>query len=171
MMTLENIDGLTRKYADAHGTLSDLVCALNDTIEHLKREALPAIRKAAASAMERRGNLEAAVQGAPELFATPRTVVMHGVRVGYRKQKGTIRWENEQRVCELVHKLFPDRVKELLHVEETPNKTALNGLALMELRKLGVEVTEDSDKVVIEPARSDVDKLVAALLKGQPAEG
>ena len=53
----------------------------------------------------------------------------------------------------------------MIRTVEEPVKDALAQLPAADLRKLGVQVEEAGDHVYIKAADSDVDKLVAAILK------
>lgn len=163
-MQLNEIERLTKEYADSYDSLAETVTDLNRDIETLKRARLAAIRRQVRAAAERKARLVEAVKLAPDLFVKPRTYVFHGVKVGLQKEKGTVVWESEEDVLRLIKKHFPDRL-ELIKVTEKPSKQALNNLTVAELRKLGVESVEAHDSVVVAPADSNVDKIVAALCK------
>jgi hypothetical protein len=95
--------------------------------------------------------------------------MLHGVKVGYQKQPGAIEIADEADTIERIRKMFADNknmLRQLIKTTEKPIKDALSGLSGEKLQKLGVKVTEDTDKVIIKPADSEVDKIVDALLKG-----
>lgn len=164
-MHLTDLDLLTKKYADAHTQLSDLVGALNDTIERLKRDAAPALKKAVALAVERKANLTQAIDGNRALFEKPRTHLLHGIKVGLQKQRGGLAWGDDAKVVERIERLFKDNAPNYLHIKKTPDRQTLNGLPVCQLRQLGIELLADQDAVLIKPTASDIDKLVDALLK------
>lgn len=172
MTTLSEIEQKTKLFSDAHGDLCSAVSDLNGKIEALKRAAIPAIKRAVERAAERKSALAALVESAPELFEKPRTVIFHGVKVGFKKQPGGLDWKDSGRVVELIRKHYTEEEAEtLMHVVCNPDKTALSKLSAAELKKLGVEVTADSDAVLIKPAANDVEKIVNALLKEAEAGG
>lgn len=170
MADLAEIDGKTRRYAEARRALSDAVHVLDAEVQALKRRRLPHIRRKALRAAEARAELKAALADSPELFQKPRTLTLHGVKVGYAKAKGKIVVEDAARVVALVRKHFPERFDDLVKIEEKPVKAALNQLSTAELRKIGCTVTEAGDEVVIKPVDGDVDRLVDALLKEADGE-
>lgn len=159
--TLAEIEKRTRAYADARDVLSGYVTTLNDKIETAKRNALADIKRAVNRTAEREAELRFTIETAPELFERPRTVIFHGVKVGFQKGKGTLEVPDEDRTRALVRKLFPD----CLRVKESLNKEALADLAVADLKRVGVNVTETGDVVVIKPTDTAVDKIVNALLK------
>jgi len=167
MMTLPDLELLTRKYADARGRLAGLITELNDIIERAKRERLARVKELVAVAAEREANLRSAIEGSPELFEKPRTLIFHGVKIGYVKQRGKIEWDDPDRVVELIRAHFNERG--LLRVSYVPDRASLAGLTVAELKKIGCRATEDGDKAVVLPVDSEVDKIVSALLKDAAA--
>lgn len=164
-VSLAAIEGKARLYADRRDDLAGVVRVLNDQVEALKRSALPEIKRAVARAAEAHGKLRDLVEGAPGLFVKPRTVIFHGIKVGFEKGKGKLVFENGDRVCELINKHFPELTEALIIVSQAPNRKALGELAAADLKRLGVTVEDTGDQVVIRPTDTAVDKVVNALLK------
>jgi hypothetical protein len=157
--TLNEIDALTKKYADTRGALTDIVAALKFEQEQVLRNYLARIKGLVKEGKEREAALRAAIEASPELFAKPRTLILHGIKVGFRKASG-----------KLIRKHFPEKFDVLVKTEETPVKKALGTLSAAELKKLGIEVSDTGDVVEIKDTTSDVDKLVKALLKEEEPE-
>lgn len=170
MPSLTEIEVLTKRYADAHTVLCDHVAALNAELEAIKRARLRCLKIAVNAAAEHKAALSAAIQDSPDLFVKPRTVVCHGVRVGYQKGKGVLNWDDPDTVVDRIERLFKDQADVLITTTKVPNKTALLALTAGELKRLGCTVTGDGDAVVIRPTDSEVDRIVAALLKDAEAE-
>jgi len=164
-MTLAEIEKLTHEYAAARAILKDHVDALEEEIAQLKRRKLPQIRRTAERAAEMLQALRRAVEESPELFERPRTVIFHGIRVGYMKGRGEIVWEDTSTVIKLIKKHFPDQVETLIKVTETPIKSALAQLSASDLKRIAVTVVESGDQVVIKPADSEIDRIVDAMLR------
>jgi len=169
-VTLNQIDTKARAYSDARDRLRELCAALEDGMKALRQEHLPGIRRALNRAAEAEAALEALVEQAPELFVKPKTVILHGIRVGFVKSKGKIEFSDADRVVALIKKHFPDQADVLIATTEKPVKDALNGLTAADLRKLGINVVEGDDAVYIKPADSALDKMVDALLKAATEE-
>lgn len=165
MTDMTQIEKLTRHYADRRGALAAEVQEVEDQVEKIKRRHLPRIKQLVNRTAEAHDRLAAAIEESPELFEKRRTLVIAGVRVGFTKGKGKIEWDSEDRVVERIHRHFPDRVEDLIKVTEKPVRAALQQLSTQELRKLGCEITDTGDYVVIKPTDGSVDKLVDALLK------
>jgi len=165
--SLSDIERLTKSYADARDDLGRQVTRLNFSIEAIKRDNLPAIKKLVNRAAEREASLRAAIEGAPGLFVQPRTVIFHGIKCGYRKGSGGIAWDDDDKVVELIEKLFKDQEQRDLLIKTTkrPIKKALQQLDVADLKKIGCTVEETGDQVFVKAVDSAVDKLVNALLK------
>lgn len=169
-MSMENIENLTRDYADARSSLAARVQAYQDELEKVKRRLLPGIKRAAEAAAAAGDRLHAELERHPELFVKPKSVILHGIRVGYQKAKGAIAWDDEEKVVALIHKHFPDQADVLIKVTEKPVKSALQQLQAADLKRLGVTIVETGDSVLIKAVDGEVEKLVDALLKAETAE-
>jgi len=165
MATLAEIEKLTREYAMARSQLRERVWELEDKINELKKKAIPVIRRAAEVAAQRQAVLKSAIEESPELFQRPKTMILHGIKIGYQKKKGKIEWEDDAVVVKLIKKHFPERWETYVKVTEKPLKSALENLSVSELKKIGVKVEETGDVVVIKSTDSEIDRLVDALLK------
>lgn len=162
---LEMIETATRLYAQTREVLADKVRRLEAEMEAIKRQRLPGIKAALARAAEAEGKLRQVIEAAPELFERPRTVILHGVKVGYRKATGKLVWDDPDQVVALIRKHYPDQADVLIVIREMPSKSALAQLTATDLKRVGVRVIETGDEVVIAPTDSEVDKLVEALLE------
>ena len=166
MTTMEQIETKAKAHAQAREKLAEIVSALHEGIEALKRSHMPRLKAAVNRAAETSEALQALIEAAPELFVKPKSVIFHGIKLGYQKEKGKIEWDDQERVIKLIRKHFPELADTLIATTEKPSKDALNGLTAEQLKKIGVTVTSDSDAVFIRATDSEVDKMVNALLKG-----
>jgi hypothetical protein len=167
MATLSEIEILAKQLADARLNLKEGLDELESEMAAIKKKFLPAIRRAVEKAAQRHEALRGAVEEAPELFVRPKTVIFHGIRLGYQKARGEIVWENTDQVIKLIKKNFPDQAETLIQVTEKPMKTALAQLSVADLKKIGVTVIETGDEIFIKPTDSEIDKLINALLKDE----
>jgi len=170
MANLADIERGAKKYADARNHLASIVETMNQGIETIKRDNIKRLKKAVADAAEQHDALKALIETAPGCFVKPRSVVFHGIKLGFAKGKGKIEWDDPDQVVRLIKKHFPEQADVLIATTEKPAKEALNGLTAAELKKLGISVTDGGDAVFIKPADSAVDKMVDALLKDATAE-
>lgn len=165
MATFHEIEQQTKEYAAARKDLRDRVLGLNDEIEKIKRQRLPGIKKAAEMAGTAHVALRLKLEESPELFKRPRTITIHGIKVGFQKLVGELSWVDDAAVVKAIKKLLPDGWDAYIKVTEKPLKKPLAGLPAAELKKCGITVSNDTDEVLIKSTDSDIDKLVAAMLK------
>lgn len=165
-MNIETIEKHAGDYAADRAHLAAIVGRMNAEIEAIKAKYLPPIRVAVRHVAERHDTLRAAIEDGQDLFVKPKTRVLMGVKVGYRKQKGSVTFADEAAVIERIKRLLPEEQAALLiRVRESLDKNACYDLAVPDLKRLGIGVERDEDIPVIKPADSEVDKLVDALLK------
>jgi NhaP-type Na+/H+ and K+/H+ antiporter len=155
---------------EARQRLEERALVLQDLIAEAQRSMLPGIRRAVAAVAEADAKVLAALQAAPGLFVRPKSVVFHGLQVGYKKGTGTIEIDDAGQVVKLIRKHLPDQFDVLVKVKETPIKAAIRNLTGAELQKIGVKVQSAGEVVFLTDATDSVDKLVKALLKGVESE-
>jgi len=163
-VTPAELDVLAYKYSTDRMELSKRVATFQDQIAAINRRFLPGIKAAASRATDSQALLRDAIEGSPDLFVKPRTMTLHGIKVGYQKGKGKIEFDDPERVVELIEKLLPDLVSALIETKRVPVKDALKNLSVKDLRRIGCTVEETGDQIVIKAADSEVDKLVARIL-------
>ncbi len=166
MTQITDIERRAQTFAEARAAVAAIVTELHDGIETLKRTHMPSLKKAINRMAEKHDQLKTQIEANPALFTRPRTVIFHGVKVGYKKGAGSITFSDADQVIKLIRKHMPEQADVLIATTEKPVKDALGQLTAAELKKLGVTVADAGDQVVIKPTDSEVDKLVDALLKG-----
>lgn len=164
-MSLTTIDQQTRQYAAARRTLADRIQALEDQLTALKRRKMAGIKSALALMVDSHDLLTQTLADNPDQFQKPRTLIIDGIKVGYRKQKGKIIIASAESTCKHIHHKLPDQAHLLIETTEKPVKAALEQLSGADLKKIGVTLTEDTDQTLIKPTDSALDKLVDALIK------
>ncbi len=167
MFTMNDIDKMCRDYSETRENLTGRVSALEEELEAVRKKHMVGIRRTIGIAAERSATLRAAIEVSRELFGRPKTVVLHGIKVGYAKGRGKIDWTDDDIVVRLIKRHFPDQAEILIKTEKTPIKSALNNLTVQELKKIGVTAEETGEMIVVRPVDTDVDKIVKALLKDQ----
>jgi hypothetical protein len=167
MKTLAEIEILARQLADARQNLRDGLDEFESETSAIKKKFMPALRRAVEKTAQRHEALRQAIAEAPELFVKPKTVIFHGIRLGYQKSKGEITWEDESQVLKLIKKHFPDDWETYVKATEKVMKSALAGLPVSDLKKIGVTVVETGDEVFIKSTDSEIDKMIDTLLKDE----
>ena len=170
MTTLADLEKRAKALADARELLAGIVGDLEMSIEALKRDSMRDLKAAVRAWSEQHDRMKTLIEENPDLFKKPKSVVMHGIKLGYRKGTGGIEFDDAEQVVKLIRKNFPEQFDVLVKVKETPVKDALAQLTVAELKKLGVTVEETGDEVFIKPTDGAVDKLVAALMKSATEE-
>jgi hypothetical protein len=170
MATLGEIELLTKDYSESYSKLSDKVRDLNDEIDSAKRKHMRYIKSFAEDALERKSKLSNAIEDSKDLFDKPKSIVIHGMKVGLQKGKGKITVPDEEKTILLIKKNLPDQAEILVKTEEKLVKSALENLSAGDLKKVGLNIVESTDSVIIKPTGSDIDKIVTALLKEDPKE-
>ena len=170
MATMTEIEAAAKVARDARNRLGERAAVLQGSIEELKRRHIPGLKTAVAKVADADAQLLALLQAAPHLFVRPRTVVFHGIKIGYKKGAGKIEIADPEAVVKLVRKHFPEQFDLLVKTTERPIKKTLQELSAAELKKLGITVEATGDVCFIADATDAVDKLVAALLKGEEEE-
>ena len=170
MATMNEIDRGAKLYRDAREVLTSHVNALNDDVEKARRTHLPNIKRAVERVRTNESELRRLINDSPEHFDKPKTQVLHGIRVGFKKGAGKLEFDDADQVVKLIRKHFAEQFDLLVKVTERPNKEALSQLTVAELKKLGIEVQSTGDVVFIKDTVSDIDKLVAAMLKQDEEE-
>ncbi len=170
MPSIGDIEKRTKEFSESRERLSTLVRSLEDEINAAKRRRLPSIKQSVKAVMERHSILKAALEEGRELFMKPKTMIFHGVKVGFQKAKGKISWADDDQVVKLIKKHLPDQADVLIKTTEKPIKNALENLPAADLKRIGVTVEETSDQVVIKSTDSEIDKFVDALLKEEDPE-
>lgn len=170
MSTMNEIETRAKAFSEARTKLAEFVAELQAGIDALKRDHLPRVKRALNRAAQLQTELQGLVADAPDSFVKPRTVILHGIKVGFEKGKGAIDFEDADKVVELIEKKLPELFDTLVQTTKKPLKTALKNLSVKDLKSIGCTVEETGDQVVVRAVDRDVDKLVTALLKGAVEE-
>lgn len=170
MASLADIERFTKAFADGREDLSNRVRTLEEELQAVKKKHLAGIKRSAAKVAEEQHALKTAIQDSKSLFVKPKTMILHGIKIGFQKAKGKISWKVDEQVVKLIKKYFPDQEDILIKKTEKPSKDALQNLPAADLKRLGITVEDTGDVVLIKSTDSEIDKFVDALLKDEAAE-
>ena len=162
-MTLNEIETLAQRYAQAAHAAADLVTAAEAEMHTIKTRYVSQLRLHAANVADARAALIQAIESNPALWESPRTRVLHGVKVGMQKQPGALTWSSEARVIEKIKEHYVDEIGVLIKTTEKPVKDALARLPAADLKRLGITVVDSGDAVVVKLVAGDVEKLLKTL--------
>lgn len=160
------IDPLARQYADAQMDLDRLTNELKVQIDAIVRKHWPELKRATTRAAERFEALRAEVTAARPAFVSPKTRILHGVRCGFQKAQDKVEPLNEENTIALIKKRLPDQAGVLISTTESLVMSAIKQLTDDELKQIGCKRTEGKDEPTVKFADTDLDKVVAALMKG-----
>lgn len=169
-VTMTEIEAKTHKLAEARAQAQYILGAMQEGIDAIKKSELPKLRRAMQKANEHHEALKAMVEASPELFAKPKTVILHGIRVGYQKGKGSIVFDDADTCVAAIQKHLPDMEEQLIRWTGKPIKEALNQLDVATLKKIGCRVVDTGDSIVIKAVDSEFDKLAEAMMRDQTEE-
>lgn len=161
--TIQNLENAALAHAKARDILAERIRAIEEDQQKILRRRRAGLRSALAEFDTTRQVLMNHVVDNPQLFKRPRTRIMHGLRVGFMKQKGKVIVSNVEKSIAAIKKLFPNKAESLINVNLTLPKTGLAQLTADELKRIGVQVTADTDAPVIKSTDSDIDKLIKAI--------
>lgn len=165
---MQDIENKTKAFADARTELADRLGALRDEQEATKRRLMKGIKNALERMQGTHGDLYAAIEQNPALFDKPKTRILHGIRVGWMKQRGKLGIANPVTfIAALRKRLGVKKAKAYIKTTEAPISAALTTLPAETLAKCGATLSDDIDAVVIKAADGDLDKLIDALI-GDP---
>lgn len=171
-MTLLEIESLAKAYAERRALLAGRLTALEHALAVVKRQHLKDVKRQVALTAECELVLRNAIAGSPDLFEKPKTQLLHGIKVGYRKGVGGLDWEDDADVVTKIEKYFDDaeEAARYLIVKKKPSADALEGLDASTLKKFGIVVVETGEQVVVKAVESDVERLVKLLLRDALAD-
>lgn len=159
------IDVTAKKYAGAHAALASHVAKLEAEIAAAKARHLDTIRLAAGRCSQLQADLEALIASRPHLFEKPRSMTLHGIRLGIQKGKGRVEYDDEEKLVARIRDVFSDdKAEALLRTVSSPIIEALMQLPGDELKKLGVRIVSAGDQPFVKAADTETDKLVKMLL-------
>jgi hypothetical protein len=170
MTQLTDIEKASKVLAERREALKLYVNSLQSGLEALKKQHLPAIRKALDQAETAHGALLQLVRDNPELFAKPKSQTFHNIRCGYRKQPGQMVIGDAKKVVERIEKMFDGNdevLAQLLITTKRPSVEGLESLDAATLKKLGVTVTHDSDVAFVKALDTELDTLVKTAVGGE----
>ena len=157
------IDKAAAAYADARQATDVIVTALTEALEAIKRDYLADMRAAVARAAEAHEKLKALLVEYPDQFVKPKTVVTHGLQIGYRQTSATVVVADEPHSVALVEKLMPELADALIVTEKKLIKQPLRSLTDEQLKLIGAYRTDAANEVTIKPVDGEVEKFVNKL--------
>ena len=165
-MDLKTITHHAAEFDAASAILRDAVCIFEHELQDVQREHRKPIADALKVVIRTRRALCSAIECAPGLFTKPKSLVLHGVKCGYRKEVDAVEIPDMDASIAAAKELFKgEDSNPVLVTKESLSVAALKKLTAEQMDLLGVELVPGGDSVFCEPVEGDADKLVAALVK------
>lgn len=162
--TLPDIEKGAKHFAQTHAAVADLVKTIEAEKAAVDARYERALEALVAACADDRKILHDLIVAAPELFEKPRTLVLSGVKVGFRKGAGGLQIENEPRTIDLIEKHLAEQADILIHTEKTVVLKALRELDVKDLMQIGCRIEGVGDVPVLS-IQNETAKRVAALIK------
>lgn len=163
-VTLDQIEPQCERYESESARLEQLIAGLEAELEVVKQKHLRGIKRQAGVVAGCEAELLSLIEEAPELFIRPRTMTLHGVKIGYTASPGRVEFADEAAVIERIKQLRAKDADTLIRQTEEVNKEALRRLSAAELAQLGCRVAGAGDAVVLKRTGGEVEKLVNKLI-------
>lgn len=163
-MSMDQIEQQAERFAECREQLSQTCAQMHAEMNKVKAHYLSDMRRWAAAAHLERDHLYNAIEASPELFKKPKTKILHGIKCGYRKMPGQVKFDDEETVINRITKALPNQAAALIKTKRTLDKTALQKLSAAELKKLGVSIVDVDDTMIAKPVDDEFQKVIDALL-------
>lgn len=163
-MDLETIEQLAGEYSRRREELSQIVSNMEQDIARIKREYKKVLSVNIAKTAEAHDKLQASIEEGRDLFQKPKSRKFHNIKVGLQKQKGKVVISDEEKTIKRIEDLLPeDQAELLIRITKSVDKQACYNLVAGDLKRLGIQIQDDVDEVLIKPL--DVNKIIDALIR------
>lgn len=162
---LNDLETAAKEFSAASKILRNIKEELDTEIDAVKEKYSVAFSEATRKAGEAYQMLFTLVESSKELFSDKKSMSINNVKFGYRKKTGTIEIDNEEFTINKLHELFPENADMYLFKKTSISKKALNNLTATDLKKIGVNVIQDSSEAFVKLTDDEVQKLIDALVK------
>ena len=165
MSGLERIGKLCAAYAEAHKALQTAAGEVREAQAAVLRKRADSLRRLSEAAATARETLLAEVQDSAGLFSKPKTRTIEGVKVGFRKQTGSVHIADTEATVDAVWETMPERAGVLIRTTDTPQKPALRALPAHEREAVGVVVDDDENVPFAKISNGDGTGELAAIVQ------
>jgi hypothetical protein len=165
-MNLAQIELRCGSYDVESAKLEEQIGALETDLEAVKQKHIKGLKRQAAVVANLEAELHSAVERSPALFVKPRTITVHGVKVGFTFSNGKLVWDCEDAtVVDLIKQEFGRSAGAYLITEEKPRKDMLKTLEPEKLKKIACRIDGEGDVVIVKRVAGDVEKLINKLIE------
>jgi len=166
VLPLADIEARCAAYDKVCIQMEDIIDDLEQSLQAVKASYLRRLKNQAATVAAHEAELRAALERAPQLFQSPRTMVIHGVKVGFIASKGKLTWDidDSQLIVRIKNEFGTRAAFNYLHVKETPDKEALRAIP-EKWKDLGCYLDGIGDAIVLSRVDGEVSVLMDRLVK------
>lgn len=162
---LTDLENAAKEFSAASKILRNIKEELDTEIDAVKAKYSAAFADASKNAGEAYQMLLTLVEDSEELFLDKKSMSINNVKFGYRKKSGKIEIDNEEFTINKLQELFPENADLYLSKKISVSKKALDSLTAAELKKVGVNVIQDTSEAFVKLTDDEVQKLIDALVK------
>ena len=162
---LSDIEKAARDFSAKSKTLRNYHEQLNSEVDAIKSKYLEDIKAASIEAGESYQMLLTLINDASDLFKDKKSMTVSGVKFGYQKKKGKLEIINEDATISKLKELYGDNASLYINTKTSIVKKALDSLPASDLKKLGVNIVQDSDVAFVKLTDDEVQKLIEAMVK------
>lgn len=164
-MTLDQIERLAEACSTAESHLNDEMQILDHELKEVAKSHRKVLTAAVRATKKAYADLANAVAESPELFGKPKSRVLHGIKVGYKKDKDSFEVASEEHTISRIRQQLPELEILLVKSEESVIKAALKQLTDAQLIEIGVLKHIGENKPFCEAEEGDWEKAVRDLIK------
>lgn len=165
MIKLTDIESAAREFSIKSKKLRNFHEELNNEIDTVKSKHIENIKQASIEAGESYQMLLTLVGDAPDLFKDKKSMTVSGVKFGYQKKKGKLDIINEDNTINKIKELYGDNSSLYINTKLSVIKKALDSIPASDLKKLGVNIIQDTDTAFVKLTDDEVQKLIEAMVK------
>lgn len=162
---LSDIEKAARDFSAKSKVLRNYHEQLNSEVDAVKSKYLECIKAASVEAGESYQMLLTLINDAHDLFKEKKSMTVSNVKFGYQKKKGKIEIINEDATINKLKELYGDNAALYINTKLSVVKKALDSLPASDLKKLGINIVQDTDVAFIKITDDEVQKLIEAMVK------
>lgn len=164
--TLGDIERLCKEYEETSANLEAALGELESDLAAVRSKHIAALKRHAGIVARREAELLSAIEASSNLFKKPRTLTLHGVKIGFATNTvGRLVFEDADAVVKLIEKHFGKDAQSYISTKPEPDKDALKTLDAADLKKLGCHIEGVGDVVVCRRVAGDIEKLMNTLTR------
>lgn len=159
------LDALCSHFKSWHTAAVNTATALENELNTVRKQHVKRLGSRLSKMADAQAELTHFIEAHPKLFNKPKTMTLHGVKVGFKKGKGKVIIPQGDKAIELIKKHLPAFAKILIRTTTVIDKNAAKKLTGEQLAKIGGGIIGGSDETVIKVMETDAEQLLARVAK------